>query len=61
MRRRQSSHPSPPPASSGFTITSWSLMAHWIAPRSTPLSWLYSKPGARRTPAGCPCSRIGPT
>eukprot|EP00969_Alexandrium_andersonii_P346855 15334332-Alexandrium_andersonii.AAC.1 len=27
-----------------------------MAPRSMPFNWLNSKPGARRTPSGRPCS-----
>eukprot|EP00969_Alexandrium_andersonii_P062224 2741189-Alexandrium_andersonii.AAC.1 len=49
MRRRQSSNPFPEPASSGFVVTSWSLMVRWIAPYKTPFSWPKSKSAARRT------------
>eukprot|EP00969_Alexandrium_andersonii_P021021 918650-Alexandrium_andersonii.AAC.1 len=34
-------------------------MVRWIAPYRTPLSWLHSKPGARRTTEGRPCAEIG--
>eukprot|EP00969_Alexandrium_andersonii_P092837 4097525-Alexandrium_andersonii.AAC.1 len=36
-------------------------MARWIAPYRTPLSWLCSKPGARRTTSGRPCPGMGPS
>eukprot|EP00969_Alexandrium_andersonii_P038656 1694395-Alexandrium_andersonii.AAC.1 len=53
-RRRRSSSPFPPPASSDFVMTSWSLMVRWMAAYSTPFRWPKSKSCARRAPSRRP-------
>eukprot|EP00969_Alexandrium_andersonii_P081661 3599796-Alexandrium_andersonii.AAC.1 len=42
-------------------MTSWSLTVRWIAPNSTPFSWLSSNPEARRATSKCACRGVGPS